>query len=551
MELNQLLEGSNNYKTLQADAQRLSGKWAKSGLLEGISNVNDRNNMAMILENQAKQIVSEASQTGNGSIGTSTSGAEQWAGVALPLVRKVFAQISAKDFLSVQPMNLPSGLIFYLDFKYGTSGNGRTSGDNMYGNVSTANDKIAIDEEVAGGLYGAGQFGYSINSASKANAANTLNLAATSASIAYQDGVNPSDFRVISVQTGSLTLPDLEAVRAFRFFSASLDVTTNPELTAISASAGGVYINFVAKLASAGGIPTGVTGLGASTAAVGVNSVTYTKQPNDSNRGDFEDGATKTDAPTTISIPEINVTLASEAIVAKTRKLKAQWTPEFAQDLNAYHSIDAEAELTSLLSEYISMEIDLELLDMLIQDAATTEKWSARNNKTWTGTAWSSGTAASTDFYNTQGQWFQTLGTKVQKVSNKIHQKTLRGGANFLVCSPSVATILESIPGYAADTNGDKMDFAMGVQKVGQLNSRFRVYKNPYMTENTILMGYRGSQFLETGAVYSPYIPLMMTPLVYDPATFTPRKGIMTRYAKKMIRPEFYGKIFVSDLTTV
>jgi hypothetical protein len=185
---------------------------------------------------------------------------------------------------------------------------------------------------------------------------------------------------------------------------------------------------------------------------------------------------------------------------------------------------------------------------MLILDAATTERWSASNNRVYVNGAWADATS---DFYNTQGQWFQTLGTKIQKVSNKIHQKTLRGGANFLVVSPSVATILESIPGYAADTNGDKMDFAMGVQKVGQLNSRFRVYKNPYMTENVILMGYRGSQFLETGAVYAPYIPLMMTPLVYDPQTFTPAKGIMTRYAKKMVRPEFYGKIFVSDLETV
>ena len=147
-----------------------------------------------------------------------------------------------------------------------------------------------------------------------------------------------------------------------------------------------------------------------------------------------------------------------------------------------------------------------------------------------------SSSSATSDFYNTQGQWFQTLGTKVQKVSNKIHQKTLRGGANFLVCSPSVATILESIPGYAAATNGDQDQFAMGVQKVGALNNRFQVYKNPYMTENTILMGYRGSQFLEAGAVYAPYVPLMMTPLVYDPESFTPRKGLMTRYAKKMIR---------------
>ena len=542
MELNQLLEGSNNYKTLQADAQRLSGKWAKSGLLEGISNVNDRNNMAMILENQAKQIVSEANTTGNGAIGTSTGGAEQWAGVALPLVRKVFAQISAKDFLSVQPMNLPSGLVFYLDFKYGTNTAGFTDGTNMYGNVSTANDKIGIDEEVSGGLYGAGRFGYSINSASSANVANTLNLAATSASIAFQDGVNPADFRVISVPTGSLGA-DLEGVRAFKFLSGSTatDIVSNPELTVVSASAGGVYINFVAKLATAGGA------LGAATAAIATNTLFYHRQPTDQTRGDFEDGATNP-ANGTIKIPEINVTLASEAIVAKTRKLRAQWTPEFAQDLNAYHSIDAEAELTSLLSEYISMEIDLELIDMLIQDAATTERWSAANNKTWTGTTWTTQASA---FYNTQGQWFQTIGTKIQKVSNKIHQKTLRGGANFLVCSPSVATILESIPGYAADTNGDKMDFAMGVQKVGQLNSRFRVYKNPYMTENIILLGYRGSQFLETGAVYAPYIPLMMTPLVYDPTTFTPRKGIMTRYAKKMIRPEFYGKIFVSDVATV
>jgi len=540
MELNQLLESSNNYKSLQADAARLAGKWSATGLLEGISNEIEKNSMAMILENQAKQLVSEQSNTGTGASFSAGQG-EQWAGVALPLVRKVFAQIASKDFVSVQPMNLPSGLIFYLDFKYGTNQGTFANGQNMYGNVSTAGDKMAVDEEVSGGLYGAGRFGYSINSASATTLTSTSTVsAATSASIAYQDGINPSDYKAVAVPTSSFATPDLEGVRSFRLLSGSglVDVTTNPELTFVSQSAGGDFIVFVSKLTSAGG------SLGAATVVTG-GTVIYSKQPNDNSRGDFED------TTGTLKIPEINVTLASEAIVAKTRKLKAQWTPEFAQDLNAYHSIDAEAELTSLLSEYISMEIDLELLDMLITDAATTERWSARNNKTWTGTAWSPGTAASTDFYNTQGQWFQTLGTKIQKVSNKIHQKTLRGGANFLVCSPSVATILESIPGYAADTNGDKMDFAMGVQKVGNLNSRYRVYKNPYMTENVILMGYRGSQFLETGAVYAPYVPLIMTPLVYDPETFTPRKGIMTRYAKKMIRPEFYGKIFVSDLTTV
>jgi hypothetical protein len=236
--------------------------------------------------------------------------------------------------------------------------------------------------------------------------------------------------------------------------------------------------------------------------------------------------------------------------------LKAQWTPEFAQDLNAYHSIDAEAELTSMLSEYVSMEIDLEILDMLIAAAPTTEYWSALNNNFWNGSGFTqSGAGAATavgdGYYNTQGGWFQTLGTKLQKVSNKIHQKTLRGGANFLVTSPAVATILESIPGFAADTDGTKMEFAAGVQKIGSINNRYTVYKNPYMTENIILMGFRGSQFLETGAVFSPYIPLIMTPLVYDPVNFTPRKGVMTRYAKKVVRSEFYGKVYVHGLNTL
>jgi hypothetical protein len=240
--------------------------------------------------------------------------------------------------------------------------------------------------------------------------------------------------------------------------------------------------------------------------------------------------------------------LKSEAIVAKTRKLKAQWTPEFAQDLNAYHSVDAEAELTGILSQYISMEIDLEILDMLIQNAYTEEFWSAVNNQA-VGT--SGVTNSNLGFYNTQGGWFQTLGTKLQKVSNTIHQLTLRGGANFLVTSPTVSTILESIPGFAADGDGEKMEYNFGIQKVGSLNSRYKVYKNPYMTENIILMGYKGTQFLECGAVFAPYVPLIMTPLLYDPATFTPRKGLMTRYAKKMIRPDYYGKILVSGLNTI
>tara|TARA_B100001063_G_scaffold81432_1_gene75760 strand:- start:243 stop:854 length:612 start_codon:yes stop_codon:yes gene_type:complete len=203
---------------------------------------------------------------------------------------------------------------------------------------------------------------------------------------------------------------------------------------------------------------------------------------------------------------------------------------------------------------------------MLIRNADTVEGWSAKvgndvsiasgltNPNTTAGGAENPTFAVdanTTGVYYTKMSWFQTLGIKLQKVSNLIHQKTLRGGANFMVISPKVSTILESIPGFAADSAGDADKYNMGVQKIGAINNRYTVYKNPYMTENTILMGYKGSQFLETGAVFAPYIPLIMTPLVYDPSTFTPRKGIMTRYAKKMVRPDFYGKVIIGDLNLV
>jgi len=269
--------------------------------------------------------------------------------------------------------------------------------------------------------------------------------------------------------------------------------------------------------------------------------------PTSTTRGDFED-ATPTEPATDIAIPEVDLELRSEAIVAKTRKLKAVWTPELAQDLNAYHSIDAEAELTSMLSEYISLEIDLEILDMLKANALTTEYWSATIGEEYNGSTWTAGSSSLAYQKNT---WFQTLGTKINKVSNKIHQLTLRGGANFIVVSPDVATILESIPGFVVNADKDATSFAAGVSQVGSLASRYTVYKNPYMTSNEILLGFKGSSFLETGAVYAPYVPLIMTPLVYDPQNFTPRRGVMTRYAKKMVRPEYYGKIYVKDLASI
>jgi hypothetical protein len=544
--INSLLESSaSGWKNMQSDAARLAAKWGKTGLLEGLGSEVEKNNMSLILENQAKQLVVESSTNTAGTGGTFSAGTgAQWAGVALPLVRKVFGAISTKEFVSVQPMNLPSGLVFFLDFQYdqtkqlgfGGPGSVFTSPASMYGDTNPG-----ADVDPSGGLYGAGRFGYSINQF-------TASSEFVTASAEWSDVDYISELSA-SVAAGNLkkvtvTVPtnvDFKGVRAFTLSGSTADPTFI--LPAFTATNGTNNVTFV--FASGSGTVNGT------------GSVFYNVQPTDDYRGDFEDqtgtagGFPNAQSQTELSIPQINVQLKSEAIVAKTRKLKAQWTPEFAQDLNAYQALDAEAELTSIMSEYISLEIDLEILDMLIQDAsAADEYWSAISNRSLN--------AAKTgyddlNFFNTQGQWFQTLGTKLQKVSNKIHQKTLRGGANFMVVSPSVATILESIPGFASTADGEatKMSYAFGIQKSGNLNNRFTVYKNPYMTENVILMGYRGSQFLETGAVFSPYIPLIMTPLVYDPETFTPRKGLLTRYAKKMIRPEFYGRVFVSDLASV
>jgi len=319
-------------------------------------------------------------------------------------------------------------------------------------------------------------------------------------------------------------------------------MTQYPEYTAVAASGSttSYRVSFIVT-GSASQFQLGATGSLA---------VRYHKQPIASDRGDFED-LSVSGSRALLDIPEIDIVLKSEPIVAKTRKLKAVWTPELTQDLNAYHSIDAEAELTSMLSEYVSMEIDLEILSMLITNAATTEVWSARIGFEFDSTNGNFVQTAVNNQAYTKPTWYQTLGVKIQKVSNKIHQKTLRGGANFMVVSPDVATILESISGYTVDTDGDKLSFAMGVTKSGSFANRFTVYKNPYMTSNVILMGFKGGSFLESGAVYSPFVPLIMTPVIYDYDNFTPRKGVMTRYAKKMIRPEFYGRVLVAGLEYV
>ena len=563
--MNDALLDASPYKKQQDESKHLVNKWDKTGLLDGLNEEFQRSGMAVMLENQAKQLINENSATGGGAgTGTAgTAGSEEWSGVALPLVRRIFGEIAAQDFVSVQPMNLPSGLVFYLDFKYGksnvegygssteeiTDGKSVTSigGKTGPNNPSGSNAPYGV-----GGLYGEGRYDYSINQATQGYVIGEM---VSSGSATYKElnfnqefsaSVAAGNIVKIVLDASGLTNADTKAVRSWNITGSTGDAATGGDISQSLAQ--------FTKFDSANNrVEFYVSGSSTATRCAGDHSniqLIYTQQPVEANRGDFEDTVGNATVDT-LAIPEVDLQLKSSAIVAKTRKLKAVWSPELAQDLNAYHSVDAEAELTSMLSEYISMEIDLEILDMLVSDAVTVDFWSATPGEDYNGTGTNEGGWDITTFYGTRYEWYQTLLGKVQKVSNEIQRLTLRGGANFIVVSPTVATILESIPGYMVNTDGNKTQFAAGVQVAGQLQNRFTVYKNPYMTENTILVGFRGSNFLETGAVYSPYVPLIMTPLVYDPSDFTPRKGVMTRYAKKMIRPEFYGKIHCKDLNLV
>ena len=543
--INESLLDTTPLKKQRSEAKALVGKWDRTGLLEGIDGEFERGSMAQMLENQARQLIKEASTSSpsGGTVGADYKGDEEWSGVALPLVRRVFGEISAQDFVSVQPMNLPSGLVFYLDFQYGTNRMGPEKDTSIHGKTGPHSPSGSSapfgDQSYAGGFYGAGRYGYTAATAS--TDIDVTAALATLSDINYDNDVTGSEnagklFKVTCTFAPTTTADKL-SVRAWEVSptaSANVGEQVFNQFSSITGNDGesGTFSTIVSASAIGNALKYGRIG--------------YIKRVTEGSRGDYEDtaGNATTDS---LKIPEVNLSLKSRPIVAKTRKLKAVWTPELAQDLNAYHSVDAEAELTSMLSEYISMEIDLEILDMLIADATTTDYWSAKQ-----GNDFNSSTNAfeNTTFYGTRFEWYQTLVQKVTKVSNEIHRLTLRGGANFVVCSPKISTVLESLPGYNSSPGADAsvQQYAMGVSKIGAVDGRYSVYKNPYMTENTILIGYRGGSFLETGAVYAPYVPLIMTPLVYDPSDFTPRKGVMTRYAKKMIRPEFYGKIHVADL---
>jgi hypothetical protein len=262
-------------------------------------------------------------------------------------------------------------------------------------------------------------------------------------------------------------------------------------------------------------------------------------------------GDTAWEMESSSALPEIAIKVDSTAITAVTRKLKASWTPELAQDLNAYHNLDAEVELTGILSEQIALEIDQEILSDLISGAKANKLyWSRRPGLFVNRVTGADATSLDSppDFTGSVSEWYETLIETINDVSADIHRKTLRGGANFLVCGPEVANILEFTTGFRASVTHDDATGSVGAVQIGSINKKWDLHVDPYFPRNVVLVGRKGSSFLESGFVYAPYVPLQVTPTIFNTEDFTPRKAVMTRYGKKMVRPDMYGLVVVRDL---
>ena len=657
--LQKLTEGIVN-RNIQKEGEALLQKWEQTGLLEGMDNEGARSNMAVLLENQAKELLREASSMAAGDV-------EGFASVAFPIVRRVFGGLIANQLVSVQPMSLPAGLIFFLDFTYTDTRAGRTADESLYGGNVVAKgliDGVTLGAN-PGGFYNL-QTGYSSPTGSATlttpNAVTGHLDGSQVSAVEYDPDLSGEDILVLANAAGDFTASEIASMNAVMTSAVNVSALTLPIAgvndadefqTLIDSSNGDIL---VAARDDNSGTPFGVnvndndvliarlslvrrhTKVTATNNSEGLHTVTNIPQlvlwlKSLTDAGQFETGTnvsalTETqikaaeasgtaatvdqtaldalaadlaasdftlelpivdnydaggslgslvganpfalegagDSGSTFNgtdvdqIPEIDIKVDSVSVTAVTKKLKAKWTPELSQDLNAFHNMDAEVELTSILSEQIALEIDQEILNDLVKGAtAGTFYWSRRPGRFVNRTTgadledWSSGGIDSNnnllgaDFTGTVSEWYETLIETINDISAQIHRKTLRGGANFMVCGPETANILEFTAGFRASVTHDADTGQAGAVKIGAISKKFDVYVDPYFPRNAILVGRKGSSFLESGYVYAPYVPLQVTPTIFGVEDFVPRKGVMTRYAKKMVRPDMYGLVVVKD----
>jgi hypothetical protein len=633
--LDTLAEGIRE-RHLGAENRRLTEKWNRTGLLRGLDGVN-KENMARLLENQTAQILKESNSLSTGGGSTTSSGdIRGFTNIAFPIVRRVFGGLVANELVSIQPMSLPSGLLFYLDYTYGTARGGNAglngTGPTNYGvyqaGQSIYNSPVGKGVQ-SGSLATGGQYdlvgsGYSkVHASGSVTAAQILDYGAYNGSGVWTAetaaSTSGSNGRLLQFDPQVSTLIDGTPAGVFSFVvikgnavdtDASLvkDVGLFPQGAALSTFGtstignpvtipvniqGGSILNVrrlnqvgtwdsTAKTFTPNPLLTLGTNAAADTALLlvlsgGLDSthddnaafaISYIKDSaldvETSSGSTLTIPAFESDFGTspTPAIPEIDIKIESIAVTATTRKLRARWSPELAQDLNAYHSLDAEVELTQILSEQIALELDREILnDLLVQASGANYYWSRSPgkfvNKT-NGAEVSRATSLTPGpaFTGTVREWYETLIETVIDVANEIHRKTLRGSANFIVVSPDVATVLEASvlykPVYSIDGSGQVgSPMSIGAEKIGTLSNRFTVYKDPYFPRNKILVGFKGGSYLETGYVYAPYVPLIVTPTIFAPEDFTPRKGVMTRYGKKMVRSDFYGTVTCLDMNII
>jgi hypothetical protein len=593
-------EAISKFPVVREENKKLVEKWSKSGLLEGLKGER-ATIVARLLENEAAHILKEATTMSNGDV-------EGFAAVAFPLVRRIFGDLFAEKIVSVQPMNMPYGVIFYLDFVYaGNTASEKmsmyTSGDSVYGGGVVGSgiiNGVDVDTNSTGfydmkngysspfktqqvdgvaniGAFEAGtallnQIVEHIWTGTGAHlplSSTDIIAANVEADVQYDPAVLNDggiyEYRKYIVQLSAanwalINLSDTMAMNLENFTAANnilgTDVTIMHRLTTLIPTQRRII--FVARTTTAN---VGQMDVGNGNH----NNMYFTLKDNfeaGSTMGTvvgedwlFEgpsDKTTKYGVPGTAwqEMPELDMKINSTHIQAIPKKLKAKWTPELAQDLAAYHNLDAEVEMTGIMSDHIALEIDREILNDLVKGATAGKRYWNRHPGVFVNSLTGEPLGTPPDFTGPVDKWYETLMILLNDLSAVIHRKTLMGGANFLVCGPETSSILESTNSYRGSMDVDDAKASAGVKRDGSIYKKWDVFIDPYFPRNLILLGRMGKSFLETGYVFSPYVPLQVSMTVPDPEDFTPRKSVMTRYGKKLVRPDMYGLVIIENLVS-
>lgn len=533
--------GNIGLKQLREQREITTNRWEKIGLLEGLEG-NVKENCAQLFENQLSHMINES---------TDSASSGQFETVAFPVIRRVFAKLLANDIVSVQALNLPIGKLYYINPKASVRVNPNdafhTSPNGAYENAATnANRTQFEDRSLYDAFYATeyGEEGTSLFDRSRGQ------ISGVTASTTILDGVPGTD-KFVTIQVGGFATDSQGKLIGpagvpmdTETFLAGLKVISDSTFTAVlpeNSIPAGDSIPFNVKVQKYGQpivnaqgnlvlvVDLQYPGTDGYKAMSGASGATFSALYR-----------VYTDLEEDSRMAEVTFILDQVTVSVETRKMRAMWTPELAQDVSAFHNIDAEAELTALLSEQMAAEIDREILRDLRRGAAWTARWDYNGLR-----------RQSTAYYGTQKDWNQTLVTKINQISAQIHKATLRGGASWVVVSPEVSAVFDDLEYFHVSNAAPEQDkYNMGIEKIGTLSGRYLVYRDPYAPANTVLIGHKGTSILETGYIYAPYVPMQLTPVMYNPFDFTPIRGIMTRYAKKMVLNRYYGRIFCDGLQT-